>query len=216
MRKKKLRLGGRAESIEFYSCVILVYVTLLISVQDFIYPKLFFISITSIFIFAIVRLSSQKFAVIELKNNEIILKRLFHKPQKYNKKELGVRCAMLNWGSGLQLYPCFMIGEFKEKHFYFDTGKRIYKDYFLIVVDSDNKREIVLDYFNCLVELPNEEMWEDAKNYYKKTYKHLLQKPVRLKLNKIQQFYDLIEKYNNTLMLNGGTKDENSGQSDAL
>ena len=200
MKRIRCRLGGRIEIIEFYSMLIAVIACLFIYIIGVVEGMVYLITFgISFFALIIVRLFNQCFAVIELEQNEIILKRLFHKAQKYNKKELSVRCAIRD-GGHMRLCSCLMIGELKEKHFYFETfQRRIYKSYFLITLDNDKKRDILLNYFNSTIELPNKEIWESAKNYYKNRCKYYVQNPVRRQLKKIQQFYDFIEKYNNSL-----------------
>lgn len=165
--------------------------------------RLNFLFLAIFIIFLLVTVFNEDFAFIELHENKIILKRLFRKSRKYDKEELTLRCAIreVSVRNGVRLEACLMVGELKEKHFYSDTGQIIYEDYFLVVVDSDKKRNIITQYFNREIELPEKVEWDKFKEYFNKKEKNLIgKKRTNKELQRMDDFYNVIEKYNNSLV----------------
>ena len=199
MKKVKLRLGSKDHLWAIYGMLIM---TLLIIFWYLLKSRLNFLFLASFIIFLLVTVFDGDFAFIELCENDIILKRLFHKTRKYNKEELVFRCAVkkvdLRYGSRLD--PCLMIGKLKESHFYFDISQMIYEDYFLIVVDSDKKRDIITRYFNQKIELPDKEQWNKYKEDFTEKVKNSIGiRRTNLELQKMDEFYELIEQYNKSI-----------------
>ena len=138
---------------------------------------------------------------VELTDNNLYVKMLLRKTKVYSKEELRIRYAvkLRSIRSHTTIHPCLVVGRsisdvciFTKtyKHIY---GNRYGNSYCLIGLIDEKRFSLITDWWQKEIELPSRQEWDDdCQNDFYPKYK-------QEEVKKIQEFYTMIEKYNQSI-----------------